>query len=92
MIVTLCGSVSYPELLRAAARYYALAGHQVLAPDPMGREVTPEEMADLTEAHHAKIRRADLVVIVPKPDESIGESVQAEAAYAKQIGKDVTYF
>lgn len=92
MIVTLCGSVAYPELLVAADRAYTLAGHHVLTPMPMGRPVTEEEMAELTDTHHAKIRRSDLVVVIRKPDGSIGESVRAEADYAEQVGVPVEYY
>lgn len=92
MIVTLCGSVAYPELLVRADRALTLAGHAVLAPLPMGRDVTEQEMADLTDTHHAKIRMSDLVVIVRKPDGSIGDAVASEIAYAESVGVKVKYW
>lgn len=92
MIVALCGSVSYPELLVAADRALTLAGHAVLAPLPMGRDVTEAEMDELTDTHHAKIRMSDLVVAVRKPDGSIGRAVASEIAYAKDVGVRVEYW
>lgn len=92
MIVTLCGSVSHPDLIREAARHHTLDGHLVFAPEPIGRPVTPEEADTLTRVHRAKIRMSDLVVVVRKPDGSIGESVRAEVAYAESIGVHVEYY
>ncbi|MEU0236734.1 hypothetical protein ABZ234_03520 [Nocardiopsis sp. NPDC006198] len=91
MIITLCGSVAYPELLVRADRELTLAGHAVLAPLPMGRDVTEAEMGELTDTHHAKIRMSDLVVVVRKPDGSIGEAVHSEIAYAESVGVKVEY-
>lgn len=92
MIVTLCGSVSHPDLIREAARWYTLDGHLVFAPEPIGRPVTPEETDTLTRVHRAKIRMSDLVVVVRKPDGSIGESVRAEVAYAERVGVPVEHW
>lgn len=93
MIVTLCGSVAHPELIREAARWYTLDGHLVFAPEPMVGPLTDEQRTImLPEVHHAKIRRSDLVVVIRKPDGGIGESVRAEAAYAKIIGVPVEYY
>lgn len=93
MIVTLCGSVSHPELIREAARWYTLDGHLVFAPEPMVGPLTDEQRTImLPEVHHAKIRRSDLVVVIRKPDGSIGDSVRAEAAYAEQVGVPVKHW
>lgn len=92
MIITLCGSVSRPDLLAAADREYTLRGHQVLAPLPMGRDVTEEEMAELTDTHHRKIDMSDLVMVVRKPDGTIGDAVRSEIAYAEKVGVPVTYW
>ena len=93
MIITLCGSVSHPELIREAARWYTLDGALVFAPEPMVPPLT-EEQRDimLPEVHRAKIRRSDLVVVIRKPDGTIGESVAAEAAYAKEVGVPVEHY
>lgn len=92
MIITLCGSTAYPELLVSADRALTLQGHQVLAPLPMGRDVTEAEMAELTDTHHAKIRMSDLVVIVRKPDRTIGHAVSSEIDYAASVGVKVKYW
>lgn len=93
MIVTLCGSVSHPELIREAARWYTLDGHLVFAPEPMTAPLTAEQRnIMLPEVHRAKIRRSDLVVVIRKPDGSIGESVRAEVAYAEQVGVPVEHW
>lgn len=93
MIVTLCGSVSHPDLIREAARWYTLDGHLVFAPEPMVGPLTDEQRnIMLPEVHRAKIRRSDLVVVIRKPDGSIGESVRAEADYAEQVGVPVEYY
>ncbi|MFJ9558313.1 hypothetical protein ACIRPH_31285 [Nocardiopsis sp. NPDC101807] len=89
MIITLCGSVSHPELLVCADRALTLASHAVLAPLPMGRDATPEEMAELTDTHH---RMSDLVAVVRKPDGSIGHAVSSEIAYAESVGIKVEYW
>ena len=36
--------------------------------------------------------RSDLVVVIRKPDGSIGESVRAEVAYAEQVGVPVEHW
>ncbi|GAA0972795.1 hypothetical protein Q7689_00450 [Nocardiopsis tropica] len=92
MTITLCGSVAHPELLVAADRELTLAGHAVLAPLPMGRPVTEEEMAELTDTHHRKIDMSDLVVAVRKPDGTIGRAVASEIAYAESVGVKVEYW
>jgi len=93
VIVTLCGSVSHPDLIREAARWYTLDGHLVFAPEPMVGPLTDEQRnIMLPEVHRAKIRRSDLVVVIRKPDGSIGESVRAEADYAEQVGVPVEYY
>jgi hypothetical protein len=92
VIITLCGSVSYPDLLAAADREYTLRGHQVLTPIPMGRDVTKAETAELTDTHHRKIDMSDLVMVVRKPDGSIGEAVRSEIAYAEKTGVKVEYW
>ena len=93
MIVTLCGSVAHPDLIREAARHHTLDGHLVFAPEPMTAPLTDEQRdIMLPEVHRAKIRMSDLVVVVRKPDGSIGESVRAEVAYAESIGVHVEYY
>lgn len=91
MIITLCGSVSHPDLIREAAREITLQGHAVFAPEPMLRPVAPEEASVLTRVHLAKIRRADAVVAIRKPDGTVGDAVASEVAYAEGLGKKVTY-
>lgn len=92
MIITLCGSVTHPELLAAADRALTLQGHQVLAPIPMGREVTDTEAAELADTHHRKIDMSAVVVVVRKPDGTVGDAVSSEIAYAEKVGVTVTYW
>lgn len=89
--VCVCASVSHPEALDEAVRTLTLAGHLVLAPVPIGRTPTDEEADTLRQLHEARIRLADEVVVVPKPDDTIGASVRAEAEYARSLGKPIRY-
>lgn len=89
MIVTLCASAAHPHLIRQAAQGLTLEGHVVLAPEPIEHPVSSHVEAVLTKVHEEKIRMCDVVVVIRKPDGSVGESVSREISYAEAVGKPV---
>lgn len=94
-LVTLCGSMAHADALELIAQRHTLAGDMVLrpevnmrAPHPrLGRELTEADKRGLDELHLRKIDAAELVVIVTKPDGSLGESTAREHDYARAQGK-----
>lgn len=81
-LLVVCGSVSDPARLRAAAQPWILAGHRVYVPtaNPLLSKVQHD--AD----HRRWIDAADAVIVVRKPDGTIGESAGAERLYAAERG------
>lgn len=91
LTVTVCGSTAYPELLDTAVAQLTLAGNRVYAPVPLASTPTEAESDLLDQVHRSKIRHSDLVVVLRKPDGTLGEATSAEAAYAEDIGIPVHY-
>ncbi len=82
--VVVCGSLAHPDLIVAAVRAEQTAGRTVLA--------WPVADASIPEAEHAAawrrwIDRCDEVVVVRKPDGTLGASTRAELAYAVATGR-----
>ena len=75
--VVVCGSLSQQADLDGVAAVYQHYGHDVLSPQPSDRPRT-ELDAEWLQA----IERADLVVVVRKPDGSIGAQTTAEVIHA----------
>ncbi|MGA4864161.1 hypothetical protein ACPB9J_16090 [Streptomyces lavendulocolor] len=96
-IVVICGSTRFMDDMADADRALTWAGHIVVRPgcdmktphplwaDPSDAEAGKERLDDL---HRAKIRLATRVFVV---GDYIGDSTRAEIAYAKSLGKPVSY-
>jgi hypothetical protein len=87
-VVVICGSLQYPMDIFEATVAEWQAGHQVHGPSSqphIGR-------AEHDRRHREQIDLADEVLIVVKPDGSIGESTMAELAYAVGGGKPIRYW
>jgi hypothetical protein len=88
----------FADEMRAANRELTLAGAIVLAPgvflsaeDREGIQViTDEQKTALSALHLRKIDVADRVLVV-NPGGYVGESTSREIAYARDIGKAVSY-
>ena len=92
-IVTICGSLRFPEKIQQSAELLELErGWVVLAPIPhtLDKELTPHEKRALGEIHKAKIDLSDAIFVV-NPGGYIGEAVKGEIAYAKEKGKEVLF-
>ena len=89
-IVCLCGSLRFADELLAATRELTLAGAILLAPTVFAHPVTDEQRAALGELHLRKIDLADRVVVV-NPGGYVGDAVTGEIAYARGLGKPVSF-
>lgn len=86
MNVVVCGSLAYPELLRQAAAAY-----------PADNVVVPVADGERSAAEYdalwlVLILLADLVVVVRKPDGSLGVSAAREVAWAVEHGVPVRWW
>jgi hypothetical protein len=92
--VCLCGSARFADELLAANRDLTLAGAIVVAPSVSpGRDterIPDEQRAALGELHLRKIDLADRVLVV-NPGGYVGAAVTREIAYARGLGKPVSF-
>jgi hypothetical protein len=93
-IVCLCGSTRFADELLEANRDLTLAGAIVVAPSVItAREsepITEAQAAALGELHLRKVDLADRVLVV-NPGGYVGEAVTREIAYARSLGKPVSF-
>ncbi len=97
-IVCICGSTRFAEEMSAANVELTFAGVIVVAPGVFLRAedheadepITPEQKTALDALHLRKIDLADRVLVV-NPGGYIGESTGREIAYARAIGKPVSF-
>lgn len=94
-IITLCGSTRFKEQFLEAQRRLTLDGNIVISVGLFGHSGDEEvwkpgvkEMLD--DMHLRKIDLADEIFVI-NVDGYVGESTRREIAYAKQMGKCVTY-
>jgi hypothetical protein len=92
-IVCICGSMRFADEIRAANWAQTLAGRIVIAPGEAGQtrgSLTEEQKIALDQLHLHKIDLADRVLIV-NPGGYIGRSTSREIAYARAIGKPISF-
>jgi hypothetical protein len=96
-IVCISGSVRFAEELGAANRELTLAGAIVVAPsvfpgaeDQQAIPITEEQKTALAALHLRKIDLADRILVV-NPGGYVGQSTAREIAYARAIGKPVSF-
>lgn len=97
-VVVLCGSMRFAEqMAEVAAEESVLRGSLVLKPDcnqkvehPLWADPAKAEALKvrLDDQHRQKIRLAHRVIVV---GDYIGSSTRAEIAYARELGKPVTF-
>ncbi|WP_415153768.1 hypothetical protein [Propionicimonas sp.] len=80
----------FADEMRASNRELTLAGVIVVAPGEAGELITHEQKTALDALHLRKIDLADRVLIV-NPGGYVGESTTREIAYARAIGKPVSF-
>lgn len=96
-IVTLCGSSKQKEDWAYWQAKFALDGNVVLAINIYMADSVPNYNDDtelkrlLCELHHQKIRMADKVVFICKPDTTLGDHTSEELEYARSLGKPCTF-
>lgn len=83
----ICGSTRNMDLLHAAARAATRLGYAVHMPHLT--EVDDRLATELAAMWRALIAHAMVVVIVPKPDGTLGDATAGELAYAQEQGKPV---
>lgn len=83
--VVVCGSLDYPELIEKAVTVVQAAGGELIA-YPAADGLSEHEAAELWRRH---IDAADEVVIVTKPDGTLGASTVLELGHAIAAGKRV---
>lgn len=88
----MCGSTSQPDRLAAAQAALRLEGWATFGVAPLGRSPAADEAAMLDAVHRRQIDLSDVVVIVAKPDETLGQATTAERDYAQQTGKRLVYY
>lgn len=89
-IVCLCGSSRFAAELRAANRELTLAGVIVVAPGEVDGTISDAQRSVLGALHLRKIDLADRVLVV-NPGGYVGESASGEIAYARAIGKPISF-
>lgn len=96
-VVVICGSTRFMAEMADADRELTAAGHIVVklgcdmkTPHPLWADPADAERIKvaLDGLHRAKIRLADEVLVVGP---YIGDSTRAEIAYARSLGKPVTF-
>ena len=89
-IVCICGSARFVDEMRAVNRELTFAGVIVVAPGEADGLITDEQKTALDALHLRKIDLADRVLVV-SPGGYVGESTSREIAYARAIGKPVSF-
>lgn len=89
-IVCICGSARFVDEMRAVNRELTFAGVIVVAPGEADGLITDEQKTALGALHLRKIDLADRVLVV-SPGGYVGESTSGEIAYARAIGKPVSF-
>lgn len=87
MRVVICGSLAHPDRLQQAAQHYQDAGYDVLVPQ---RDDRPAEVLDAI--WRREIPNADLVVVVRKPDGSLGAATVGELIVADAFAVPVMWW
>lgn len=97
-VVVLCGSMRFAaEMAEVATHESVLRGSLVLKPDcnmklphPLWADPVAADALKvrLDDQHKQKIRLADRVIVV---GDYVGDSTRSEIAYARQLGKPVTF-
>ncbi len=89
-IVCICGSTRFADQMRVANRDLTLAGAIVVAPGEADEVLSDEQKVALDALHLRKIDLADRVLVV-NPGGYVGESTNREIAYARALGKPVSF-
>ncbi|MGW8679596.1 hypothetical protein ACWGNN_00755 [Streptomyces sp. NPDC055817] len=96
-VVVICGSTRFMDDMIACDRALTWDGKIVVKPgcnmkqpDPLWADEAEAEAGKvrLDDLHRAKIRIADVVLVV---GDYIGDSTRAEIAYARELGKPVQF-
>ena len=101
-IVCICGSTKQADEFIEANRKETMQGNIVLTVGVFagsgqkvhGRdiELSEHEKLELDALHKDKIRLADEVLFIKKPDGSFGSSTDSEHEFAKELKKPIRYF
>lgn len=91
--VTICGSMKFAKQMKEIAwRLETTQAYNVLqcAYNENNEAVSETIIHQLSKAHYKKIEISDAIYVV-NVDGYIGNSVQGEIQYAKELGKEIIY-
>ena len=91
MIICLCGSLKFEEVIQREIHRLTLEGAVVLSPVFGMRNLTKKQLGLVCEAHKQKIKLADEVRII-NVGGYIGEYTRDELQYAQSLNKRISYF
>ena len=89
MLITLVGSVKQEEAWRMWTRHLTIRGHLVFEAGnygTLGVDIVKEDWDKTTKVHHEKIRKSDLVLVIPKADGTIGTHTWLDISVAREAG------
>lgn len=92
-ILTICGCSKQREDWEYYQKQYALEGYVVLAIniylglEDKGYNNDTEKKRLFMELHRQKIRMADKICFILKPDGTLGDHTQSEMEYVRELGK-----
>ena len=92
LVVCLCGSLRFHDLLAGFRARLTLDGTIVLGPESVGYRATQPEVRSLLDGlHRARIDLADSVLVVTDNGGYYGEHTRGEIRYAVKQGKTVEF-
>lgn len=93
-IIVLCGSTRFKEAYRIENMRFSLQGKIVLSVGFFGHadniNLSESEKRKVDALHKRKIELADRIHVI-NVDGYVGDSTRSEIAYAKSLGKEVTF-
>ncbi len=87
MIITLVGSVKQEADWRRWTELLTSRGHLVFEAGRygiVGKDIEQADWDRVTKVHHEKIEHSNLVLVIPKPDGSVGEHTTADILHARK--------
>ena len=94
MIITICGSTKFKNLILKKAQELTMDGHIVLMPCVFHHadnvELSTEDKIKLDNLHKEKIEMSDAIYVV-NPDGYIGDSTKSEIDWAQRKKKCIIY-
>lgn len=94
MIITMCGSYKYFDVMKDVALELELKGNCVLTPLDLTKpkeNYSEDDFYILNKMHKEKIRISNAIFVV-NVDNYIGENTKSEIEFAESLGKEIMYY